>query len=193
MIFGVQFLVDGVKRGEKVVYIFFVQDFEEVIKDYECFDLVVWNYVQKGNLILYDLGKEFWGLIVKLFQWSSVMFRIKDFVWESNIICFVIDLFMVIDFLIFDFVEKRVEFVMFFRIMSVFGIISFLIVELIDLDRYSEEYYFVDGVIMFYYYLEGNDMVRVIQVFKMRRIRYEIKMYCLEFGLKGFVVRGLVL
>lgn len=90
------------------------------------------------------------------------MFRIKDFVWESNIICFVIDLFMVIDFLIFDFVEKRVEFVMFFRIMSVFGIISFLIVELIDLDRYSEEYYFVDGVIMFYYYLEGNDMVRVI-------------------------------
>lgn len=55
--FGVQFLVDGAKRGEKVAYISLVQDPEEVIKDYERFDPAVWNYVQKGNLILYDLGR----------------------------------------------------------------------------------------------------------------------------------------
>ncbi|MBP1911379.1 RAD55 family ATPase [Thermococcus stetteri] len=191
--FGIQFLVEGAKRGEKVVYISLIQDPEEVIKDYERFDPSVWNYVQKGNLILYDLGKEVWGPTAKPPQWSSIMVRIKDLVRESNINRLVIDPLTAIDFPTSDPAEKRAELATFLRTMSALGITSLLIAELTDLDRYSEEHYLVDGVIMLHYYLEGNDMARAIQVLKMRRTRHETKMYRLEFGPKGLVVRGPVL
>lgn len=191
--FGVQFLVDGAKRGgEKVAYISLVQDPEEVIKDYERFDPAVWNYVQKGgNLILYDLGKELWGgSTAKPPQWSSVMFRIKDLVRESSITRLVVDPLTAIDFPTSDPAEKRAELATFLRAMGALGITSLLIAELTELDRYSEEHYLVDGVIMLHYYLEGNDMARAIQVLKMRRTRHETKMYRLEFGPKGLTVRG---
>ena len=188
--FAMQFLVEGAKNGEKVAYISLVHNPEEVIKDFERFEPEVKDYVTQGNLILYDLGKELWGSTAKPPQWSSVMFRIKDLAREAKISRLAIDPLTAIDFPTTDPAEKRAELATFLRTIESLGITSVLVAELTELDRYTEEHYLVDGVIMLHYYLDGVKMVRAIQVLKMRRTNHETRMYRIEFGSRGLSVRG---
>ncbi|MCD6372449.1 MAG: AAA family ATPase [Thermococcus sp.] len=188
--FAMQFLVEGARNGERVAYISLVHKPEEVLKDFERFDPRVKYYVTSGNLILYDLGKELWGSTAKPPQWSSVMIRIKDLAREANISRLVIDSLTAIDFPTTNLAEKRAELATFIRTIEGLGITGIFIAELTELDRYTEEYYLVDGVIMLHYYLDGAEMVRAIQVLKMRRTNHETKMYRIEFGPRGLYVRG---
>lgn len=188
--FAMQFLAEGARNGERVAYISLVYKPDEVLKDFERFDPRVKDYVANGNFILYDLGRELWGSTAKPPQWSSVMIRIKDLAREANISRLVIDPLTAIDFPTTNLAEKRAELATFIRTIEDLGITGIFIAEMTELDRYTEEYYLVDGVIMLHYYLDGADMVRAIQVLKMRRTNHETKMHRIEFGPRGLYVRG---
>ncbi|WP_367182644.1 RAD55 family ATPase [Thermococcus sp.] len=188
--FAMQFLVEGAKNGEKTAYVSLIHNPKEVAKDFERFDPDVWNYVRNGNLILYDLGKELWGTKAKPPQWSSVMFRIKDLAQDAGIARLVIDPLTAIDFPTTDPAEKRAELATFLRTIEELGITTVLVAELTELDRYTEEHYLVDGVIMLHYYLDGVKMVRALQVLKMRRTHHETRLYRFEFSSRGISIRG---
>ncbi|AAL80996.1 hypothetical protein PF0872 [Pyrococcus furiosus DSM 3638] len=93
-----------------------------------------------------------------------------------------------IDFPHQDPIEKRVELAKFIRSLEDLGVTAYLIAEMTDLDRYSEEHYLVSGIIMLHYFMHEGRMIRAIQIFKMRGTKHDPNLKLLEFTDHGLVV-----
>lgn len=186
--FGMQFLLEGARRGEKGAYISLIHKPEEVAKDIARFNPSIYAYVNTWKIILYDLGPVLWRESTKVPTWRSVLTRIKDIVENEYITRLVIDPLTAIDFPHQDPVEKRVELAKFIRSLEDLGVTAYLIAEMTDLDRYSEEHYLVSGIIMLHYFMHEGRMIRAIQIFKMRGTKHDPNLKLLEFTDHGLVV-----
>ncbi|MFA4640365.1 RAD55 family ATPase [Pyrococcus kukulkanii] len=186
--FGMQFLLEGARRGEKTAYISLIHKPEEVVKDMARFDPSIYAYVNTWKLMLFDLGPILWRESTRVPTWRSVLSRIREIVEDEKITRLVIDPLTAIDFPQQDPVEKRVELAKFIRGLEDLGVTAYLIAEMIDLDRYSEEHYLVSGIIMLHYFMHEGRMIRAIQIFKMRGIKHDPNLKLLKFTDRGLVV-----
>ncbi|AEH24764.1 RAD55 family ATPase [Pyrococcus yayanosii] len=187
-VFGMHFLLEGARRGEKVAYISLVQKPEEVVRDMVRFDPSIYAYVNTWKLILYDLGPILWRESSRVPTWRSVLLRIRDIVEDEKITRLVIDPLTAIDFPQQNPVEKRVELAKFIRGLEDLGVTAYLIAEMTDLDKYTEEHYLVSGIIMLHYFMHNGRMTRAIQVFKMRGTKHDPNLKLMRFTDKGLVV-----
>ncbi len=188
---SMQFLIEGAKRGERVAYVSLIHDPHEVVKDIARFDPSVWVYVKSGKLILYDMGKSLWKGSTRAPAWGSVLFRIKELAENGKLSRLVIDPLTAIDFPTDNPAEKRAELANFIRSLEALGTTTILVAELTELDRYTEEHYLTDGVIMLHYFFGDREMIRALQILKMRRTRHGTGMYLIDFSEHGLVVHGL--
>ncbi|BAA30122.1 RAD55 family ATPase [Pyrococcus horikoshii] len=186
--FGMQFLLEGARRGEKVAYISLIHKPEEVVRDMVRFDPSVYVYVNNWRLILYDLGPILWRESTKVPTWRSVLSRIREITENEKITRLVIDPLTAIDFPLQDPVEKRVELAKFVRSLENLGVTTYLIAEMVELDKYSEEHYLVSGIIMLHYFMHEGRMIRAIQIFKMRGTKHDPNLKLLKFTDQGLVV-----
>lgn len=188
--FAMQFLLEGARNGERVAYVSLVHDPREAAKDMARFDPSIWVYVNSGNLILYDFGKVLWKSAGKPPTWGGVLSEIKTLAQTSKISRLVIDPLSAIEFRGDNPAEKRAELSSFTRSVENLGVTTFFVSELTELDRYTEEHYISHGVIMLHYFLdeEKADMVRAIQVLKMRRTKHKTGLFLMRFTDRGLEV-----
>ncbi|WP_297489605.1 RAD55 family ATPase [Thermococcus sp.] len=187
--FGFHFLLQGARRGETVAYASLVVDPNEVVKDMLRFDPSVQVYVGSKKLRLFDLGPILWRESSHVPTWKSVLFRLRE-IAEEGLSRLVIDPLTAIEFPMGNPAEKRAELARFIRGLEDLGVTSYLIAELTDMSRYTEEHYLVSGVIMLHYFLRNGRMVRGVQILKMRRTKHDTAVFPLEFTHRGLLVKG---
>ncbi len=185
---ALHFLLDGAKRGEKGLYISLIQKPEEVIKDMARYDPSIVAYVKTWKIMLYDLGPILWRETNKVPTWGSVLFRIKELSETEKIDRLVIDPVSAIEFSVSNPARKRAELARFIRAIEDLGITAYLIGEMTDMDRYTEEHYLTSGVIMMHYFMHSNKMVRAIQILKMRGTKHDTGMKKVVFSDNGIIV-----
>ncbi len=191
--FAMQFLLEGARRGENTAYISLIHDPNEAVKDVARFDPSVWSYVKSGRILLHDYGKSLWKSAGKPPTWGSVLMSIKELASFQRVNRLVIDPLSAIEFHNTNPAEKRAQLANFIRAIEEIGITTILVTELMDMDKYTDEHYLVDGVIMLHYFMDDSSgrMVRGIQVLKMRRTRHDTRIFPLKFSSRGLeVVRG---
>jgi KaiC/GvpD/RAD55 family RecA-like ATPase len=188
--FAMHFLLEGARNGENAAYISLVHDPAEAVKDMARFDPSVWSYVNSGRLVLHDYGKTLWKSAGKPPTWGSVLMSIKEIAAEQKISRLVIDPLTAIEFQDTNPAEKRAQLANFIRTIEEMGVTTILVAELTDLDRYTEEHYLVDGVIMLHYFMDdvAGDMFRGVQVLKMRRTKHATRIFPLKFTDRGLMV-----
>nr|CCE70363.1 TPA: recombinase related [Pyrococcus abyssi GE5] len=186
--FGMHFLLEGARKGEKVAYVSLIHKPEEVVKDMLRFDPSIYVYVNKWKLMLYDLGPVLWRESTRVPTWRSVLSRIREIVEDEGISRLVIDPLTAIDFPLQNPVEKRVELAKFIRGLEDLGVTAYLIAEMIEMDKYSEEHFLVSGIIILHYFMHQGRMIRAIQIYKMRGTRHDSNLKLLKFTDKGLVV-----
>ncbi|WP_148883060.1 RAD55 family ATPase [Thermococcus aciditolerans] len=188
--FAMQFLIEGARRGERVAYVSLIHNPDEVVKDMARFDPSVWIYVKSGKLILCDFGKDLWRRSGKPPAWGGVLMQVRELAERNRISRLVIDPLTAIEFQTSDPAEKRAELSNFIRAIEDLNVTTFLVAELTDLDKYTEEHYIADGVIMLHYFMseDGSEMVRAVQVLKMRRTKHLTRMFAMKFCSSGLVV-----
>ncbi|ASJ03675.1 recombinase [Thermococcus profundus] len=185
---GMHFLLEGARRGEKVAYVSLIQDPNEAVKDMMRFDPSVQVYVGSKKLLLFDLGPVLWRESTHVPTWKSVLFRIREMAEDENISRLVIDPLTAIEFSIENPVEKKAELARFVRGLEDLGVTAYLIAEMTDMNRYTEEHYLASGVIMLHYFLLERRMVRAVQVLKMRRTKHETGLFLAKFTSNGLAV-----
>ena len=188
--FSMHFLLEGARRGENTAYVSLIHNPTEAVKDMARFDPSVWSYVKSGRMVLHDYGKSLWKGAGKPPTWGSVLMSIKEIAASQRISRLVIDSLTAIEFSNTDPAEKRAQLANFIRTIEEMGITAVLVAELTDPDRYTEEHYLTDGVIMLHYFMDdvAGDMVRGVQVLKMRRTRHETRIFPLRLTEEGLVV-----
>ncbi len=188
--FSMHFLLEGARRSENTAYVSLLHNPTEAVKDMARFDPSVWSYVKSGKIVLHDYGKSLWKGAGKPPTWGSVLMRIREIAAAQRLSRLVIDPITAIEFSNTDPAEKRAQLANFIRTIEEMGITTILVTELTELDRYTEEHYLVDGVIMLHYFMDemGEEMVRGVQVLKMRRTRHEMRIFPLRFTDRGLVV-----
>lgn len=186
---GMHFLIDGAKRNEKVAYVSLVQDPNEAVKDMIRFDPSVQVYAGTKRLLLFDLGPVLWRESAHVPTWRSVLLRIREIAEDERISRLVIDPLTAIEFSMENPAEKKAELARFVRGLEDLGVTTYLIAEMTDLNRYTEEHYLVSGVIMLHYFLLEKKMVRAVQILKMRRTKHETGLFLMEFTQRGLVVQ----
>ncbi|NJF25071.1 RAD55 family ATPase [Thermococcus sp. Bubb.Bath] len=187
---GMHFLIEGAKKGEKVAYASLVQNPEEAVKDMMRFDPSVKVYSASKQLLLFDLGPMLWRESSHVPTWKSVLFRLREIAEDEKISRLVIDPVTAIEFSMEHPAEKRAELARFIRGLEDLNVTAYLIAEMTDLDHYTEEHYLVSGVMMLHYFLHEGQMVRAIQILKMRRTNHKTCLYLIEFTNKGLEVKG---
>ncbi|NJE61997.1 RAD55 family ATPase [Thermococcus sp. 21S7] len=188
--FAMHFLLEGARRGERAAYVSLIHNPNEVVRDMARFDPSVWVYVKSGKLILCDFGKDLWRRSGKPPTWGGVLMQVRELAERNRINRLVIDPLTAIEFRTGDPAEKRAELSNFIRVIEDMGITTLLVAEMTDLDRYTEEHYIADGVIMLHYFMndDGSEMVRALQVLKMRRTKHHTRMFPVKFDSNGLVV-----
>lgn len=185
---GMHFLLEGARKGEKVAYVSLIQDPNEAVKDMMRFDPSVQVYVGSKKMLLFDLGPVLWRESAHVPTWKSVLFRIREIAEDENISRLVIDPLTAIEFSVENPAEKKAELARFIRGLEDLGVTAYLIAEMTDMNRYTEEHYLASGVIMLHYFLLERKMVRALQVLKMRRTKHETGLFLMRFTGKGLVV-----
>ncbi|MBO8175014.1 MAG: AAA family ATPase [Thermococcus sp.] len=185
---ALQFLLEGAKHGEKGLYVSLIQKPEEVIKDMAKYDPSIFAYVKAWKIMLYDLGPILWRETSKVPTWGSVLSRIKELSETEKIDRLVIDPVTAIEFSVSNPAEKRAELARFIRGLEDLGTTAYLVAEMTDMDRYTEEHYLTSGVIMMHYFMHNNKMVRAIQILKMRGTKHNTDMKKIVFSDNGIIV-----
>ncbi|MDV3104708.1 RAD55 family ATPase [Thermococcus waiotapuensis] len=188
--FSMHFLLEGARKGENTAYFSLIHDPLEAVKDMARFDPSVWSYVKSGKIFLQDYGKTLWKVAGKPPTWGSVLMSIREIAASQRVSRLVVDPITAIDFSNTNPAEKRAQLANFIRTIEEMGVTAILVAELTDLDKYTEEYYLAEGVIMLHYFMDDTvgDMVRGVQVLKMRRTRHETRIFPLKFTDRGLVV-----
>jgi KaiC/GvpD/RAD55 family RecA-like ATPase len=188
--FAMHFLIEGARRGEKTAYVSLIHDPTEAVKDMARFDPSVWVYVNSGKLVLCDFGKDLWRRSGKPPTWGGVLMQVRELAQRNRISRLVIDPLTAIEFRTSDPAEKRAELSNFIRAIEDLNVTTFLVAELTDLDSYTEEHYIADGVIMLHYFMndDESEMIRAVQVLKMRRTKHLTRMVPMRFDSNGLIV-----
>jgi len=208
--FGVQFLVTGALDGESGAYVAMSESVGTIIEDMSRYNLFIQELMKKKKLFFLDIGPtmnygeydEISTLITPNYETQSVepvenssptpysVFKnVETLVKRYGIKRLVIDSLSVIRFTSQHPALEERSISRFIRNLKNLGCTTLLLSELIKPDSYSIEQFASHGVIFLHNFMDkqGN-MVRSLQIIKMRGTKHDCEMRSIEFSEKGLRV-----
>ncbi len=164
---GMQFLVEGAKNGERGVYISLVDDPKTIIQDMLHYRFNLLSYIRSKRIVIYDLGTTLTQANKKP-SWTEILEEIKRIILHENAKRVVIDSFTPLEFMVSDPENKRREIVRLIKLLSAMDITAIIITEMMESEKYTDDYYVASGVIIMHHFMRDYKMVRAIQILKMR-------------------------
>lgn len=164
---GMQFLVEGAKNGERGVYISLVDDPKTIIQDMLHYRFNLLSYIRSKRIVIYDLGTTLTQANKKP-TWAEVLEKIKSIILHENAKRVVIDSFTPLEFMVSDPENKRREIVRLIKLLSAMDITVIIITEMMESEKYTDDYYVASGVIIMHHFMRDYKMFRAIQILKMR-------------------------
>jgi KaiC/GvpD/RAD55 family RecA-like ATPase len=189
-IFSMQFLYDGLKRGETCLYLTIEQQVEEILQDMRKFSWgsLLETYIQSGKLVVVsidpssisDLQEATLQYISKFKPTRLVLdsLTVAAFSWKVSSM---------------DMGKLRNEIFGYMRAIENTGVTSILITEVPEGDekkisRLGFEEFIADGIIILRYITLGQTVNRTIEVRKMRRTKITGGMHSLDITNDGVKV-----
>lgn len=189
--FGVQFLVQGTRVGERGMYVSLVEDPKNIIHDLNSFNFGLVELVNEGKIIFLDFGKNLkegldFPTVMQLFT------KIKDIVALKNIKRLVVDSISAVRFASADpFYEKK-QLAEFVRSLEGLGCTTLLLSEMSDPNKFAPEHFLTHGVIFLHNFLSKGEMVRAVQILKMRGTKHDCNLRRLVFTENGLEVKEVI-
>ena len=194
--FGVQFLVQGAKEGERGLYVSLTEDPLSIIEDMSTYSFNLKRYTLAGMVMFVDMGPMSIQHLdslptknqIKSPYAQEVFKKINSLVKIKNIKRVVIDSVLTLKYGSGDKEDQNREIARFFRSLKDMKITTLVLSEMTDLSNYSPEHYMAHGVIFLHNFLNGNTMTRALQVIKMRGTRHDCDMHRMEITADGIRV-----
>lgn len=183
-IFCVQYLMEGLRRGEKCMFITLEQKPEDVIGDVKRFGWDLKKYVQEKRLYLEYQDP---------FQLTDITSPLLDTIKQHDIERVVIDSTAVFGMYYKDPFEVRKQLYKLLTGLKDIGVTCLLTSELPEdaksLARFGVEEFIVDGLIMLSFVGIGGQEFGNVQVRKMRRTKHATAWYPMDITNKGIIVK----
>ena len=182
-IFCCQFIWEGLKNGEKCMYITFEELPAEIKADAATFGWDFEKYEKEGKLIL---------TFKDPFQTTDISTRLQNEIRQMGITRVVIDSTSLLGLYFKDPNDIRRELYKLITALKNSGTTSLLTAEAPEdgkISRFGVEEYVVDGVVIMRGLEMGEIGVHSIQVIKMRRTKIDGSMCVLEFTKEGLKIR----
>ncbi len=194
--FGIQFLIQGAKEGERGMYVSLTEDPTSIIEDMSTYSFNLRRYVLAGMILFVDMGPlgiQYLSALktqdsVKSTYAQEVFKRLSSLVKTKGIKRLVIDSVLTLKYGSGDEEDQNREIARFFRSLKDLKATSLILSEMTDLSNYSPEHYMAHGVIFLHNFLNGNTMTRALQVIKMRGTRHDCDMHKMEITSDGIRV-----
>ncbi|MBN2102161.1 MAG: ATPase [Candidatus Aenigmarchaeota archaeon] len=185
-IFGLQFLWDGLKKGEPGVYITLEEDVEDIREDARRFGWDFSEYEKKNlfRIVYYDP-----------LQVNEMGINIVDDIDKIDAQRVVVDSVSIVGMMLPNEMQVRKKLISLINSVKRTGATSVLISEVLDseekgLSRFGVEEFVVDGVISMYYFGIGEGVSRSMMIRKMRRTNQGTNVYPIMITEKGMEVRN---
>lgn len=194
--FGIQFLIQGAREGERGLYVSLTEDPKNIIEDMSSFNFGLQRYTAGGMILFVDMGP----LSIQHFPSvknshsigttyaQEVFKKISAIVKSMKIKRVVIDSVLTLKFGSGEKEEQNREIARFFRSLKDLKVTTLILSEMTDLTNYSPEHYMAHGVIFLHNFLQGSSMTRAVQIIKMRSTRHDCDMYKMEITSDGIKV-----
>jgi len=206
--FGLQFLVQGAKMNEIGLYITLLDSPHNIIEDFSSYSFDLNAYLQQNKILFADVGPRLdYGYMDELnsifsvgngsnnFETesdapspASVFKEIETYVTQYNVTRLVIDSLSAMRFTKSDRIVEEKEISRFIRQLKRLGCTTVLLSELSGQDNYKTEQYAAHGVIILHSFLRDDELVRALQIVKMRGTRHPCTLMKLEFSDNGLKV-----
>jgi len=185
--FGIQFLVQGAKLGENGLYVSLIDDPQNIIADMSNFSLKLPKFVSSGKISFIDFGKSL--LEIADFPTVTQLFsKIRDITNLKNIKRVVVDSISAVRFASVDPFYERKQLAEFVRSLESLGCTTILLSELSDPNKFAPEHFLTHGVIFLHNFLSKGNMIRAIQILKMRGTNHDCNLRELIFTKTGLKV-----
>ncbi len=185
-IFGLQFLWEGLKRGEPGVYITLEEDVEDIREDARRFGWDFSEYEKKNlfRIVYYDP-----------LQVNEMGINVVDDIGRINAQRVVVDSVSIVGMMLSNEMQVRKKLISLINSVKRTGATSVLISEVLDSDekglsRFGVEEFVVDGVISMNYFGIGEGISRSLMIRKMRRTNQGTNAYPLRIREKGMEVES---
>ena len=194
--FGIHFLVQGAKEGERGLYVSLTEDPRNIIEDMSTFTFNIKRYTLGGLILFVDMGPlsiQYLNVIknrdkMKSTYAEEVFKKISALVQMKGVKRIVIDSVLTLRYGSGKEDEQNREIARFFRSLKDLKATTLILSEMTDLSNYSPEHYMAHGVIFLHNFLNGNTMTRALQVIKMRGTKHDCDMHKMEIGVDGIRV-----
>ena len=198
--FSVQFLSEGARNGEVGLYVSLVEDPKNIINDMGSYMFNLKQYVTSRKIFFVDLGplslkehQEISNTSISnddekpLFA-NEVIEKLDGIVKKADVKRLVIDSMMTIRFAATNPSVEEKEMTRFIRSLKELGCTTILLSEMTDPNAYTVEQFLAHGVIFMHNFLAKDQMLRAIQVIKMRGTRHDCNMRKITFSDSGITV-----
>ncbi len=194
--FGVHFLVQGAKEGERGLYVSLTEDPRNIIEDMSTYSFNIKRYTLAGLILFVDMGPlsiQYMNAVKNRENMRStyaqeVFKKISALVKMKGVKRIVIDSVLTLRYGSGSEEEQNREIARFFRSLKDLKATTLILSEMTDLSNYSPEHYMAHGVIFLHNFLNGNTMTRALQVIKMRGTRHDCDMHKMEITSDGIRV-----
>ncbi len=194
--FGVQFLIQGAKEGERGLYVSLTEDPRNIIEDMSSYSFNIRRYTLAGLVLFVDMGPlsiQYMNAIknkenVKSPYVDEVFKKISALVKLKGVKRIVIDSVLTLKYGSRTKEDQNREIARFFRSLKDLKATTLILSEMTDLSNYSPEHYMAHGVIFLHNFLNGNTMTRALQVIKMRGTKHDCDMHKMEITTDGIKV-----
>ncbi len=194
--FGVHFLVQGAKEGERGLYVSLTEDPRNIIEDMATYSFNLKRYTLGGLVLFVDMGPlsiQYMNALknrenIKSTYAEEVFKKISALVQLKGVRRIVIDSVLTLKYGSRTVEDQNREIARFFRSLKDLKATTLILSEMTDLSNYSPEHYMAHGVIFLHNFLNGNTMTRALQVIKMRGTKHDCDMHKMEISSDGIRV-----
>ena len=186
-VFAMQFIVEGLKRGDKCLYVAFEEKKEEIYSNMLEFGWDLEKYEKQGKFFFLEYNPE--KVKVMLEEGGG---EIETIVSKHEINRLVIDSVTSFALLFETDWQKREAALQLFGIIRNWKCTSLLTLEESPFNRTEGESstleFEADSIILFYFLRVDHERERFLEVLKMRGTKHSTKIYCLTIGKKGIAI-----
>ncbi|WP_457741476.1 RAD55 family ATPase [Thermococcus sp.] len=185
--FGVQFLVEGARNEEKGLFVSLFEPQDVLIKDMLRYNFGILEHFQSGKIAFYDLGEILLNAGREL-TWDELFTLLVELIKREDAKRVVIDSFSLFESFVSNPSGKKKALGLFIRLLRSIGATTLLLSEMLSSEKYTDEYYLADGVIVLHHFMRNYQMVRALQILKMRGVPHDSNLKRMRFTTDGIVV-----
>lgn len=199
--FGVQFLIEGARNNEVGIYVSLTENPQHIINDMSKYEFNIKPLIAAHKIFFVDLGplsfKEHTEVVngaesnedeeAPLLA-SDIIKKLSAIVERANVQRIVLDSMMTIRYSMNNPAAREKEMARFVRSLKDLGCTTIILSEMTEPNAYTTEQFLAHGVIFMHNFLSEKDMIRAVQIIKMRGTKHDCNMRKIRFTSDGLAV-----